>query len=116
MSFVTTFPAYDRCPVLRNNLANGWDDGASNSWDDGIGRGNQWKDYNGIGNYSISGSTNSFDNYPSVVAPYLDSPQDIQYEAGLTGNTITWDSFALNSESFFIFRNESRIDSGVWDG
>ena len=45
------------------------DNGASNLWDDGIGVGNAWADYSGIGVYTISGSAESVDNYPVLYAP-----------------------------------------------
>lgn len=54
------------------NGGNNWgnnalDDGFSNSWDDGASLGNWWSDYNSTtsSNYTISGSANSHDNFPS---------------------------------------------------
>lgn len=46
-----------------NGEANGFDNGGLNSWDNGT-YGNCWSDYEGTGNYSISGSANSWDFHP----------------------------------------------------
>ncbi len=51
-----------------NNL-HARDNGVSNSWDDGIGVGNAWDDYSGSGTYSIPGSAESVDNYPTLYEP-----------------------------------------------
>jgi hypothetical protein len=51
-----------------NSGSNAWDDGVNNSWDDGLSRGNSWSDYPGTGFYTISGTANSRDHYPSVLA------------------------------------------------
>jgi parallel beta-helix repeat protein len=92
------------------------DDGTDNNWDNGIDRGNQWSDYGGTGVYSIPGSAGSVDNYPSVIAPYLGQPEDIAYNFGSIGNTITWDASAFNPDSYIVYRNGAILDSGSWDG
>ncbi|MHA1734778.1 MAG: right-handed parallel beta-helix repeat-containing protein [Candidatus Thorarchaeota archaeon] len=52
--------------VLRLNLeTNGRDDGHDNRWDDGVSRGNSWSDYNGSGSYTIPGSAQAVDHFPS---------------------------------------------------
>ena len=50
------------------------------------------------------------------VSPIIDSPDDIQYESGTTGNIITWSPSDLNPESYEILRNGTQIDSGLWGG
>ena len=47
-----------------DNLQNADDDGTNNIWDDGTSEGNFWSDYDGVGEYEISGVAGSVDRYP----------------------------------------------------
>ncbi len=47
-------------------------------------------------------------------SPTLDSPDDIVYVFGTTGNSIAWTAFDKNPGDYEVFRNESYYDSGLW--
>lgn len=48
--------------------------------------------------------------------PIIDSPSDISYTAGETGFEILWTPFDEYPNSYSIFRNETLIESGAWNG
>lgn len=50
-----------------NAEGNAHDNGTNNQWDDGVGMGNFWGDYVGVGVYNIPGSAGSVDRYPSGI-------------------------------------------------
>jgi len=50
-----------------------------------------------------------------TIAPLIDSPVDIEYVLGSTGNSITWHGSDLNPESYTVFRNESSIKDATWN-
>ncbi|MBD3405228.1 MAG: hypothetical protein GF411_03715, partial [Candidatus Lokiarchaeota archaeon] len=52
------------------------------------------------------------DNTP----PTIDSPEDIEYLEGETGNFISWQPFDFAPDTFEIFLNASLIIDGKWDG
>ncbi len=67
----------------------------------------------------------SSDNYASdtvivsvtdTIAPTIDSPADVEYELGSTGNSISWDVSDLNPQTYNIHRNGILIKSKSWDG
>jgi len=102
-----------------NSAGNAVDNGTNNVWDDGISVGNSWGDYNGTGAYSIPGSAGSVDNYPMKAdtdVPTCDEPEDFGFEAGSTGNTISWAPSDDHPKSYLVLRNGTYFDSGVWDG
>jgi parallel beta-helix repeat protein len=48
--------------------------------------------------------------------PVIDNLDDFQYEGGSSGNNILWIASDLKPDYFEIFRNETQIGSGQWDG
>jgi len=105
-----------------NDAANARDNGGSNSWDDGALLGNYWCDYNCSGTYVIPGSAGSVDYYPrgwgeqESIPPTIDSPLDIEYEAGIVGHYITWTPADTNPRCYYIYKNHVLIDYRDWDG
>ena len=69
-----------------NSLANGYDDGFSNSWDNGT-HGNFWDDYDCSGSYTISGNAGSVDNHPYLYGAVC--PTTSTSTAITTSTTIT---------------------------
>ncbi|MGV9170210.1 MAG: hypothetical protein ACOC38_09760 [Promethearchaeia archaeon] len=51
-----------------------------------------------------------------TIAPTIDSPADVEYELGSTGNSISWVVSDLDSETYNIHRNGILIRSESWDG
>jgi hypothetical protein len=51
-----------------------------------------------------------------VSIPSIDSPADLTYEKGTTGNTITWQPIDANPSDFILYRNGTSILSGSWPG
>jgi len=47
--------------------------------------------------------------------PYIDSPEDVVYEAGTTEYFIQWSPSDLTATAYEILRNGTMIDSGEWD-
>jgi len=87
--------------------------------------GNYWIDYSendpdedGIGDtpYNIDGDKDyyplmePFENY----LPAVNSPNDISYEEGTTGHSISWTAFDNNPGTYVIYRNDIEVDSGLW--
>lgn len=97
---------------------NAYDTSANNIWDDGVSLGNYWSDYAGFGGYIVKGSAKSVDRYPAKleVAPVIDHPPDIEYEAGSVNHSITWSPSGLCSDDYEIRRNGTTIEYGDWDG
>lgn len=50
-----------------NEGGNALDNGLNNRWDDGVSVGNFWSDYEGTGEYSIPGTAESVDHYPTLL-------------------------------------------------
>jgi len=50
------------------------------------------------------------------IAPTINSPDDIQYESGTIGNSISWTPSDQNPESYEVLRNDTQIHNGTWDG
>ncbi|MHA2313655.1 MAG: metallophosphoesterase family protein, partial [Candidatus Thorarchaeota archaeon] len=46
----------------------------------------------------------------------IDSPTDIEYEEGTTGHSIVWNPSDPNPDRFELFRDDTLLDSGTWDG
>ncbi|MEX2688719.1 MAG: hypothetical protein Q6351_000090, partial [Candidatus Njordarchaeum guaymaensis] len=51
-----------------------------------------------------------------LLGPEINSPADIQYEEGETGNTITWTPNSIYPAVYSITRNGTEIQAGPWDG
>ena len=66
-----------------------------------------------------SGNNASNSVFVSVVdstVPSLDSPADVEYELGSTGNVLTWNATDLDPQSYHIYRNGSSIHYASWEG
>lgn len=79
--------------IALSGIENGYDN-QMQYWDDNSSQvGNWYDDYSGTGVYPISGGAGAQDRYPmmyTVTEPIIDSPLDIYYAEGSTGNQITW--------------------------
>ncbi len=51
-----------------------------------------------------------------VTPPYIDSPPDIQYSEDTTGHSITWSPSDPHPSMFWVFRNETLVWMGPWQG
>ncbi|MHA2116895.1 MAG: right-handed parallel beta-helix repeat-containing protein [Candidatus Thorarchaeota archaeon] len=106
--------------TMISNSANAEDEGGvDNLWDDGVSIGNIWDDYDGSGTYPIPGGAGSVDHYPllyDLVIPTVDSPNDVSYTEGTTGNSINWTASDANPSSYVVYRDESVLVSDSWDG
>ena len=47
--------------------------------------------------------------------PVINSPEDIEYEVGETGNNFSWNPQDDNPSSFIIYLDDVEIQSGVWN-
>lgn len=99
-----------------SSTQNAYDDGQDNIWDDNVSQGNMWHDWSGTGTYSISGTAGSEDRYPSSITPTIDHPANVQYEEDATGNEVVWNPHSYDPSKFTIWRNDTVISSGAWDG
>lgn len=100
-----------------NNGMNALDNGISNTWDDGKSEGNYWTDYNLSGKYEIPGAAGSVDNYPhllDITPPYIDSPDNLQFEDGTEGHSITWKVYDLHPALYQLLHNGSLIEQANW--
>ncbi len=69
--------------------------------------------------YDIGDNTVSDTVFVSVVdttPPTIDSPSDVNYELGTTGNSITWTPSDLDPDHYELYQNDSLLGSWVWDG
>ena len=48
-------------------------------------------------------------------APVVDHPDDITYEDGITGKSITWNASDGNPFNYSIYKNNNRIEVGSWN-
>ena len=101
-----------------NAVRNAEDDGNSTTWDDNVGIGTNWCDYLGVDAYAISGSGGGIDRWPSIltdsVSPTINHPDDLSYETGSRGYTITWNPSDLFPDSFQVRRDAEEVASGTW--
>ena len=67
-----------------------------------------------IGGSSISDTVFVF--VQDGTTPTIDSPIDISYIDGDTGNLIIWNPSDLNPGNYSIFRDDVIVSSGVWNG
>ncbi|MBS3795816.1 MAG: hypothetical protein KGY80_13005, partial [Candidatus Thorarchaeota archaeon] len=78
----------------------------------------------GIYNYTLAvydGSGNRASDSVVVTVvdttpPAIDSLDDIEYDLGTTGHSITWTPSDLAPNSYTLLRNGTEIDSSAWDG
>jgi parallel beta-helix repeat protein len=101
-----------------NTIYNAEDNSNSTSWDDGLGSGNSWSDFNGTGQYPISGGSISFDRWPMVLfdnsAPVVDPPLDIDFEYGSTGLSLTWNAIDEFPLTYQIIADAVETEGGTW--
>jgi len=90
------------------------DAGTDNSWNY-TGVGNWYSDYSGTGTYLIDGPAGAVDYYPSV-SLYCGVTTPSEYEAGTTGNTMSWNSSALNPGNYELLINGTSQGLQTWDG
>ena len=77
----------------------------------------------GLFNYTIFVNGTSGNNKTDTVmvtiydsVPTIDSPNDISYIHGETGNYIVWNPSSINPAEYEIYRNEILYFSDTWDG
>lgn len=101
-----------------DNVQNAVDDGESNIWDDGMAWGNYWSDYDGKGQYNVSGEGHSVDRFPLSMGavPHLSHPFDFECEFGVQGYSILWLAFDSDPSEYSVYMNESLISSKQWNG
>ncbi|MHA1927520.1 MAG: right-handed parallel beta-helix repeat-containing protein [Candidatus Thorarchaeota archaeon] len=103
--------------MVENNIhAN--DDGTNNHWNT-TGIGNYWSDYSGSGVYPISGIASSIDYHPFVYdtdPPVVETPSNITYTVGESGNTITWVVQEDNPSHYEILLNDDELITEEWNG
>ena len=90
------------------------DEGIGNYWNF-TGVGNWYSDYDGSSTYPIVGSAGEIDYYPSV-SLYCGVTTPSEYEVGTTGNTMTWNSSALNPGSYELLIDGISQGLETWDG
>ena len=110
---------YKYCIILRNGSKvkeSTWEGMSITASLDGLGL--------GVYNYTVcvNGSDGSwledtvFVTIKDTTPPRIDSPEDIQYEEGVSGNTITWNPVDESPNSYEVYRNDTIVDSGQWNG
>lgn len=87
------------------------DDGFNNSWDDGISLGNAWLDYQGFGDYNITGEANSTDHFPTKFEPSFPLDWDGPYLSAYVGFALIEYFYELPSN--YTFRATVNDTSGV---
>jgi hypothetical protein len=90
------------------------DEGFGNFWNY-TGVGNWYSDYSGTGTYTISGASAEIDYYPSM-SLYCGVTSPSEYEVGTTGNTMTWNSSALNPGTYELLIDGVSQGHVTWDG
>ncbi len=103
-----------------NHQGNAGDDCNKTNWDNGVDIGNAWSDYNGSKVYVIDGTGNRTDKFPSLfvdnIPPRLNHPQDMVITEGEVSATITWTAIEYEPAFFWVYRNDSILSTGPWDG
>ncbi|MHA1929842.1 MAG: right-handed parallel beta-helix repeat-containing protein [Candidatus Thorarchaeota archaeon] len=106
------------CLVYHNDI--GWsgefltyDAGTNNDWNY-TDIGNWYSDYDGIGSYDHNGGP-SLDHHPSR-SLYCGVTDVSEYQAGTTGNTMTWNSSALNPWKYEVLIDSEPQGPVDWDG
>ncbi|MBD3157200.1 MAG: hypothetical protein GF309_00300 [Candidatus Lokiarchaeota archaeon] len=73
-----------------------------------------------VGDSDDSAYLDSFELWLNVVAhlfaPTIDSPADVSFTEGETGNSITWNPVSYHPAEYVVKRNGTIVDSGSWDG
>ena len=92
--------------VVDNGIGNHWNYSTIGNW---------YSDYNGTGTYTIPGYYSEVDYYPSM-SLYCGVTTPTEYEAGTTGNTMTWNSSALNPGTYELLIDGVSQGHETWDG
>ncbi|TFG99504.1 MAG: right-handed parallel beta-helix repeat-containing protein, partial [Candidatus Thorarchaeota archaeon] len=90
------------------------DEGFGNFWNY-TGIGNWYSDYEETGTYTIAGAGSEVDYYPSM-SLYCGVTDPAEYEVGTTGNTMTWNSSALNPGTYELLIDGVPQGHIAWDG
>ncbi len=105
--------------AFAGNTLSAQDDVAGNHWNS-TDTGNAWDDYTGSGPYDISGSAGSKDYHPVQLiddtSPVIDSPEDLTFNVGTTGHSITWNPTEEYPVSYELYINTALSESGYWCG
>lgn len=111
-----------RGTIADNTIAVNFQDNGYDSqfgyWDDGVDTGNSWDDYSGVGAYTVGGPGGSQDRYPQqymVTEPIINTPMDISYAEGSTGNVIVWLPFDNALKDWQVTIDGSLRSSGSWN-
>jgi parallel beta-helix repeat protein len=92
--------------VVDNGMGNYWNYSTIGNW---------YSDYTGTGTYTIPGTASEVDYHPSV-SLYCGVTEPSEYEVGTTGNTMTWNSSALNPGTYELLIDSEPQGPVVWDG
>ncbi len=98
--------------IIALNLIENGADNTFEYWDNGVDSGNWWNDYSGMGAYTVSGVGGAQDRYPKkyvVDMPIINSPKDVWYAEGSTGNQIVWLPFDNELRNWQV-----KVDGQVW--
>ncbi len=89
----------------------------NNYWHDNVSVGNWWSDYSGMGDYIITAfvGPGAYDIFPKKSLD-LNASLPIAYEISETGNTMSWDAYALNPSHYEVYANDILLFSEEWDG
>ena len=90
------------------------DSGGGNHWNY-TNIGNWYSDYDGTGTYAIPGIASCIDHYPSR-SLYCGVTNPGSYEAGTIGNTMFWNSSALNPWKYEVLVDDGLHSTVTWDG
>ena len=93
---------------------------SGHTWDDGIGRGNRWSDYGGLGVYVIGGDSQSVDRYPTTLTdstpPTINSPPDFSLQSQQSGYVIRWSPRDQYPSRYQLTIDEESYKEAVWFG
>jgi len=119
-SGINMVPPTDNNVIYYNDI--GWsvgflvaDNGAGNNFWNYSTTGNWYSDFPGTGTYAVPGIAVEIDYYPSR-SLYCGETTPSEYEVGTTGNTMIWDSSALNPETYELLIDDVSQGHEIWDG
>lgn len=98
--------------IIALNLMENGADNTLEYWDNGVDTGNYWNDYSGTGVYTVSGVGGAQDRYPKKYTadmPIINTPEDVWYAEGSTGNQIVWLPFDNELRNWQV-----KVDGQAW--